>query len=126
MSGLNHNIGLAFLRVTLCLTMLLSHGIPKLGGFPGLQFPDPLGVGSQLSWGLAVFAEVICSILLLLGLWTRMVLMPLIITMVVAVFIFHSGDPFAKKELGLLYLIGYITLFLSGPGKYSVDRKIQG
>ena len=67
-----------------------------------------------------------CSIFLILGLWTRLALMPLIITMLVAVFIVHGADPFAKKELGLMYLIGYISIFIAGAGKYSIDRKIQG
>ncbi|SMF30482.1 DoxX family protein [Pseudobacteriovorax antillogorgiicola] len=122
----NHHVGLLILRVSLGLTMLLAHGLPKIDAFPGLKFPDPIGLGSQLSWGAAVAAEVGCSILLVLGLWTRLSLAPLIFTMLIAVFVVHSGDPFAKKELGLMYMIGYIALFIAGPGKHSVDWKIQG
>ena len=69
-------------------------------------------------------AEVVAAILLILGLGTRFVLIPLIITMLVAFFIVHADDPFSKKELALLYLIPFISLFLTGPGKYSLDALI--
>lgn len=120
------DLGLLLLRLSFGLTMLIAHGIPKIGRYPGDMFPDPLGFGSNVSWALAVFAEVICAALLALGLWTRFSLMPLIVTMVVAVFIVHGADPFQKKELGLMYLFAYISLFFTGPGKHSVDYKIKG
>lgn len=93
--------------------------------FPDPSFQDPFGVGGTISLGLAIFAEVFCAILVVLGLWTRLALIPLIATMAVAFFIIHSGDPFIKKELSLLYLIGFSALFAGGPGLYSVDAKIR-
>jgi len=37
----------------------------------------------------------------------------------------HAGDPFAKKELGLFYMINFVVLFFTGPGKYSLDKKLS-
>jgi putative oxidoreductase len=79
-------------------------------------------VGPVASKGLTVFAELFCSIFVVVGLFTRFALIPLIICMVVIVFVVHSGDPFGDKESGLIYLLMYLTLFLTGPGKYSLDR----
>jgi putative oxidoreductase len=70
---------------------------------------------------LVVFAELFASILLLAGLASRMALIPLIINMLVAFFIVHAADPFANKELAFLYLIVYIALMITGPGKFSID-----
>ena len=75
---------------------------------------------------LAIFTEFVCSILLMAGLFTRAVLVPLILIMLVAFLVIHSDDPFAKKELPLLYLVPFITLFLTGPGRYSLDQRIFG
>ena len=110
------------LRLTLGLLML-SHGIPKLMKFldGNMEFGDPIGIGVTASLALTIFAEVICSILLIVGFWTRLALIPLIITMVVAAFIVHSADPLGTKEPALMYLFGYIALFLLGSGKYGVD-----
>ena len=116
------NVGLFILRQTLALTMLFNHGLPKFLSFSkkAPYFPDPLGVGSEISLMLVIFSEFICSLLLIFGVATRVVLIPLIITMVVAFFVFHSGDPFSKKELSFMFLMGYTSLFLMGGGAFSV------
>ena len=103
---------------------MLSHGIPKLlrmleGDF---RFADPLGLGSGVSLIMAVFAEVVCALLIVVGLGTRLASIPLIVTMAVAAFISHGSDPFARKELALFYLAGYFILLLLGSGKYSFDN----
>jgi len=40
--------------------------------------------------------------------------------MFVAAFIYHAEDPFTTQEKALMYLVSYIMLFLTGPGKFSV------
>lgn len=107
---------------------MLVHGYQKLQGILDggeIQFGDPIGLGAPVSLYLTVFAEFFCSILLILGFVTRLAVIPLIITMIVAVAIVHSADDFGKKELGLHYLVVYLFLLVAGPGKYSVDRLIS-
>ncbi|MFD2571398.1 DoxX family protein [Spirosoma soli] len=104
---------------------MLTHGIPKLIRILNgdMSFGDPLGIGSGPSLVLATFAEAGCAVLVLLGFYTRLATLPLMFTMLVAAFIAHGGDPFGKKELSLLYLLIYATLFFVGPGKYSIDGR---
>lgn len=118
---------LLVLRVAIGAFMLV-HGYQKLqwilaGG--ELQFADPIGLGVPASLYLTVFAEFFCSILLILGLATRLAIIPLIILMIVAVFIVHGSDGFEKQEIGLLFLVAYLFLLVTGPGKYSIDRFIS-
>ena len=107
--------------------MMLVHGIQKLQMLFGdtIQFPSVLGMSPFVSLAFAVFAQVVCSILILIGLSTRLATIPLIITMLVAVIFIHGGDPFAKQELGLHYLMVYVTFFMLGSGKYSVDAVMK-
>lgn len=115
------------LRVSIAAFML-THGLGKLNLlFSGneIQFADPFGMGATFSLILAVFAEVVCSILIGLGLLTRLASIPLIITMLVASFMIHGTDPFAKKEFALLYLLVYIAVFVIGSRKYSLDALLQ-
>lgn len=123
MQAIQHDLGLLILRLTFGLTMLLAHGMPKLIGFTSKMnvFPDPLGVGSSLSLGLAIFSEVLCALLISVGLYTRLNAIPLFITMFVAVFLVHGDDPFGRMEKGLLFMLGYLVIFLLGPGKFSID-----
>ena len=116
------NTALLLLRVSTGAFML-THGLPKLTNMLAgtSKFGDPLGLGNELSLGLTVFAEFVCSIFLMLGLATRLALIPLIITMAVAGFVVHANDAFKIKELAFIYLIIYLTLFITGAGKYSLE-----
>ncbi|HUS00420.1 MAG TPA: DoxX family protein [Chitinophagaceae bacterium] len=108
-------------------SFMLFHGIGKFQSLfsrEEIKFPDPIEIGSTASLAFAVFAEVGCSILIFLGLATRLAVIPLIITMLTAVLVIHNAQGFAKQELALLYLLVYVTLFVTGSGKYSVDRLI--
>lgn len=129
LSDINSYNDLALLvgRFAIAVLMLL-HGLPKMQLlFSGadIQFPSVFGMSAGLSLTLAVFAEVFCSILILVGFITRFATLPLIITMLVAVFSIHASDVFAKKELAVMYLAGYIVLFIAGSGKYAVDYWLQ-
>ena len=121
------DLGLFILRVGISLLMI-PHGWSKLQRLkegPG-DFYNFLGLGSELSLLLIVVAELFCSVLLILGFGTRAILIPLIIAMIVVVFMVHGSDPMGDKEHGLLFLVPYITLFITGPGKHSLDFLLFG
>jgi len=103
--------------------MMMTHGWPKFQRLLETpdRFADPIGLGPEVSLFLAVFAELVCAALIVLGAWTRLVTVPLLITMLVAVFIIHSGDPFGDYELALFYAAGTLALLLTGPGRFSID-----
>lgn len=115
------------LRMLTSWFMIYGHGLPKWSRFTSgaeIQFADPFGLGPSASMLLAIFAEIGCSVLIIIGLGTRWVVVPLIITMLVAAFYANAGQPFGKKELALVYLLLYGTLFVFGSGKYSLDHLI--
>ncbi len=121
------NISLLVLRLGIG-ALMLTHGWPKLlrlASCSEITFPDPLGIGSMASLIMATLAEAVGSLMIMLGLGTRFASVSLIFTMIVAVFIVHADDPFARKELGLLYLLVYVVLLLMGSGKFSIDKYIN-
>lgn len=114
-------------RVAVSIFML-THGIPKLKvllAWGDIQFIDPIGIGATASLIMVVFAEFLCSVLIILGFATRFATIPLIATMAIAAFIFHGADPFGAKELPLLYLLCYTTLLITGSGRLSLDFLIR-
>lgn len=118
------SLGLLLLRVGLGALMLGGHGWGKLAGFTELaqKFPDPLGVTPPVSLALAVFAEVACSVLIALGVYTRLAAVPLLVTMAVAAGMVHAGDPWADKEMAVLYGVGFLVLIVAGGGRFTLDR----
>lgn len=106
--------------------MMLAHGIPKLGMLLSgnwAAFQDPLGIGSFLSLLMCVGAEFGCSILIFLGLFTRLAALVLIINMSVALFLVLGLSGWGTQELAAIYLLIYLTLFYTGPGKFSLDAR---
>ena len=120
---MTYHIGLLFLRV-LVAGMLLYHGIQKIEilTMDTIAFSDPIGIGSTPSLMLTLFAEVICTILVIIGFKIRWFSIPIIVLMVVAAFVVHGADPFAVKEKALLYLVTFTTLFLTGGGRYVLKK----
>ena len=119
------SIGLLLLRFAAGLSML-THGYPKLLKLlagPPYKFSDPIGMGITLSLVLVVFAEVICSLLVILGLGTRLATIPLIITTLVIVFVSKAGKAFNEFELPFLYLAIFTALAFTGAGRFSLDKK---
>ena len=117
------SIGIFLLRVGISLPMIIIHGWPKLSSYieGNVDLFYPLGIGYELSLLLAIFAEVICSILLILGLFSRISAIPLIITMLVAMFLVNAGQPFIVKEKAFVFLMTYVFILLVGSGKFSID-----
>ena len=116
--------------------MLLGHGLGKFlklieGG--EIKFLSVFGLSPTISLSLAVFAEFIACILIIVGYKTRLAALPLIITMLIAAFVVHNGDPYfmqkaaggGSKEPAIIYLIGFVAIYLSGSGKYSIDDKLD-
>ncbi|MGB0525219.1 MAG: DoxX family protein [Flammeovirgaceae bacterium] len=114
--------GLALLRIGMG-ALMLPHGFDKLSlllSREEITFPAILGMNPTFSLFLAVIAEVVCAFMLMIGFKTKLVSIPLIMTMLVAIFYVHLGN-WGDMELASLYLIGYLTVFFNGSGKYSVD-----
>lgn len=123
-----NDIGLLIFRLALGLTLLYGHGFEKLGViFSGqeIKFMDPIGIGASLSFYLAGFAEGICAILLILGLFSRFAALTLTLNFVVILvfhaFVLHEG--FKVLELRFLYFLPFIALTFTGAGKFSLDQR---
>ena len=116
------NFGMLVLRFFLGL-LLARHGFTKLMQFNSIKhsFLNFLHLGSTISLSLIIFAELVCGILLILGLFTRFACIPIIIGMLVVVFIASNGQIFAGGERGMIYLAATVTILFCGPGKISID-----
>ena len=119
------DLGILLFRVSVS-AMMLTHGFGKLMSYSerASSFPDPLGVGPSFSMAFAVFGEFFCPLAIILGIGVRIFAIPTAITMAVAAFVIHAGDPFGDRELALVYLSCFIYLLFSGGGKFSLDYLI--
>ena len=107
--------------------LLANHGYGKFTHYNEMQshFMNFMGLSSSISLMLVIFAELFCSVLVIIGLFTRLACIPIIILMCVTLFKVHTSDFFGKGEMDALYLTAFITLLFTGPGKASIDNMIS-
>jgi putative oxidoreductase len=137
-------------RLLVGLVVFLPEGIQKLA------FPDALGAGRfahigipspELMGPLVGVAEIVCGALLILGLFTRLASIPLIVIMIVAivstkvpillghdVWIFHLPKLPRYGLWSMLHearadfdmLLGLLYLLIEGGGAWSLDARLAG
>ena len=108
------------------MLLMVKHGFDKLTHFSQMasRFADPFHIGTTTSLALVVFAEFFCAAFVVLGLFTRLACIPIVIAMAVALFSAHKGDFFGKGEAAGLFMIVFLVLLVTGPGKASLDRMV--
>ena len=122
-TSLNTDLATFLLRL-LIGGMFIYSGYLKIENYstymPMMQ--DYIGIGAKLSYDLVIFAEFGCGILVAIGLFTRLAILPILFTMIVVFFIAHEKDAFMMKQLPFVYMVTCLPIFILGSGKYSVDR----
>jgi putative oxidoreductase len=125
-SSFSH-LALLGLRLFIGLSMAFAHGLGKMPpeemfigylGSMGLPFPI------LLAW-MAALAEFVGGILIAIGFLTRPAALSLVVTMAVAAFMAHAADPYAKKEMALVFMTVFAFIFVTGAGKFALDNKIS-
>ena len=106
--------------------LFFTHGLEKMMNFQQLSdsYPSVLGFGSYMTLMVTIFCEFCCSLFLISGLLTRIMTLPMIVAMGVAFFDVHDAM-IPEGELALIYMTVFIILFLTGPGRYSMDYLID-
>jgi putative oxidoreductase len=100
--------------------------LKKILDFEGTlqHIPDPFGFGSEFSAYMAVFANVICPVFVVLGLFTRAAILPIVGITLSGFFIVHASDPWAVRDIPFMYSLSFLLLLYLGAGKYSLDAKL--
>ena len=122
------NIGLLFLRVSGGLFLLWVHGLPKLLNFNAqLQLIEaPFHLGAHLTLCLAIFAEVLCPLLIVGGVLARLACLPILFVLLVALLVVHPQWSVAEGQFGWLLLILFATVFIAGPGRLALNVRLPG
>ncbi|GAA4785776.1 DoxX family protein [Olivibacter ginsenosidimutans] len=121
-ASLSFNIAALILRFGMGILMI-PHGYAKLVSFAERKdrFMEFIGLSSSASLGLAIFSELFCAVLLVLGLATRLATIPLIITALVIMSV-HHWTFFGDHDLIVALFIGYVAILFLGPGDFSLDK----
>lgn len=120
------DVSLLFFRLGLGSFMVFLHGLPKWTQHAANPdaFINVAGFSAELSFYMAVGAEGLCAVLVAIGVLSRLSALALVVAMLVAAFVVLADQPFAKKELALMFAMGFAFIAANGPGAYSLDRML--
>jgi len=120
--------GLLFLRVSASLFLMWVHGLPKLLDYSAqLQvIEDPFHLGAHLTLMLAIFAEVLCPLLIIVGLLVRLACLPILCVLLVAMVVVHPQWSIEEGQFGWLLLILFTSIFIAGPGRLALNVRLAG
>lgn len=125
------HLGRLFLRLFVGL-MLMQFGIRQWIHFSDAvqTFPSVLGMSAAGSLCVMIGIEIICSLFIMFGFVTRVMIVPPFIAMIIAEYqLLHNVAVISTYELSweqpgyvpILFLGIYFFLLLVGPGKISID-----
>lgn len=124
------DIGKLLLRLTVGILILL-HGIAKVtGGVGGISnMLAGVGLPAALAYGVYI-GEVLAPLLLIIGLYSRIAALVIVVNMLFAIGLVHMNDiaRLTKTggwalELQALFLLTSLAIALIGPGRYAVSRR---
>jgi putative oxidoreductase len=125
----NIDVALLVLRLWMGFVLFAKHGIEKLVNFSQMQqhFPDPLHLSSTFSLSFSLLSDGICSLLIVFGIATRLAALVVVINLFIVFLTMHQFS-FAKEHAELVYVFlgSFLTIFIAGAGKYSIDQKLSG
>jgi putative oxidoreductase len=89
------------------------------------HFPDPIHIGAHAGLAYALFTDGICSILVVLGIFTRPASALIVINLLTAFFFVHHAAFLhdGHSELIVVYVFAFAALFLTGPGRWSIGGR---
>lgn len=123
------NAGLLLLRVGAGVSLFMKHGLEKLTGYSTMvqHFPDPIHISAHASLAFALFTDGICSILVVFGLFTRTASALILISLLTAFFFVHHAAFLSDGhvELVMVYIVGFASIALTGPGGWSIDARLE-
>jgi putative oxidoreductase len=121
----HQDLGLLFLRATGALFLLWVHGLPKVLNYSEqlTLIEDPFHIGAHVTLLLAIFAEVLCPVLIVAGVWVRLACLPILAVLLIAMVVVHPQWTVFEGQFGWLLLIIFTSVLIAGPGRFVLGQR---
>ena len=121
------DLGLLFLRVSGALFLLWVHGLPKLLNYSEQLklIEDPFHLGPHVTLLLAIFAEMLCPLLIMAGVLVRLACLPILAVLLIAMVVVHPQWTVFEGQFGWLLLIIFTSVLIAGPGRLVLSRRLS-
>ncbi|MRX67603.1 putative oxidoreductase [Flavobacterium resistens] len=119
-----NNAALLVFRVLLAIELFRVHGMKKFRIENGQKehVPNPLHLPEKLNGLVATFSDTIIPFFIILGLGTRLAVLPTIGVTAVGYFVVHKNDSLEVRDVPYMYTLSLLLLLALGAGTYSLDN----
>jgi len=119
-----NNSALLLFRILLALELFRVHGMKKFRVENGQRehVPNPLGLPDKLNGLVATFSDTVVPFLIMLGVGTRLVILPTIGVTAIGYFVVHRKDSLEVRDVPYMYTLCLLFILALGAGTYSVDH----
>lgn len=117
------HLSMLLFRIAVSIELIVAHGLKKLGIGVAMveQVPNPLQLPEIFNQGFALASNLIFPVFVILGLFTRVVILPILAVTLTGYFVLHWHDALLVKDAPFMYSVVYLLILALGPGKYSID-----
>lgn len=121
-----NNIALLLFRVLVAVELFRVHGMKKFRVQNGERehLPNPFHLPEKLNGFVAAFSDTVVPFFLVLGLGTRLFLLPTIGVTAIGYFVVHRKDSLEVRDVPYIYTVTLLFLLALGAGTYSLDHYI--
>lgn len=121
-----NNIALLVFRILIAVELFRVHGMKKFRVQNGERehVPNPLRLPEKLNGLVATFSDTVVPFFIILGLGTRLFILPTIGVTAVGYFVVHRKDSLEVRDVPYIYTVTLLFLLALGAGTYSLDHYI--
>ncbi|MDP5202199.1 DoxX family protein [Flavobacterium sp. DG2-3] len=118
-----NNAAILIFRVLLAVELFRVHGMKKFRVENGQKehVPNPLHLPEKLNGLVATFSDTVIPFFIILGLGTRLAVLPTIGVTAVGYFVVHRNDSLEVRDVPYMYTLSLLLLLALGAGTYSLD-----
>jgi putative oxidoreductase len=117
------DLSMLLFRMGISIELIVVHGFKKLGVgvTEAEQIPNPLNLPEVFNHGFAVASSLFFPIFVIVGLFTRLAIVPMLTVTLTGYFVLHWNDSLLVKDVPFMYSVVYLLVLALGPGRYSID-----
>ena len=121
------DLSMLLFRIAISVQLMIAHGLKKIGvGVEEAErVPNPLHLPEQFNQFFAIASNLVFPVLVIIGLFTRLSVLPILAVTLMGYFVVHWNDPLLEKDMPFMYSVAYLFLLVIGPGRYSADHVIN-
>ncbi|NRS87806.1 putative oxidoreductase [Flavobacterium sp. 7E] len=119
-----NNLAFLFFRILVAVELFRVHGMRKFKVENGKKesLPNPLHLPEKLNGAVAIFADTVVPFFMILGLGTRLFLLPTIGVTAIGYFVVHRKDSVEVRDVPFIYTVLLLLVWIVGPGTFSLDH----